>query len=349
MRGSKTALLLAPPVLFLIAGLGVAVAIFFCNSFFKSGGMGIILPRLTLDNYLDLVDEYYLSVMLNTLLISILVAVLTILIGYPSALYIARRRSWAARVFFLIILASSAMSLVARALGWIGILTPGGPLNQALHGLGVIAQPIDFFQSNVAVVVGLVHGFVPLFVLTLLPVLQAIDSHYEEAAAGMGAGPWTVMWKITLPLSATGVIGGGLLVFAICMGAFTTAVLLSGGSTSTFFPILISQQVTSLINYPMGAAMAVALLLVVLAIVWISILATRSFVYGAARWHAALVQYRHHRHGAGLRRFSARAARHGVSQFDWRRAVSDLSAKSLHPRALSRNPAALADWSRSQP
>ena len=283
MRGSKTALLLAPPIFFLIVGLGAAVAIFLANSFFKSGGMGIILPRLTLDNYLDLIDEYYLEVLFNTLLISILVVVLTILIGYPSALYVARRRSWPARVFFVIILASSAMSLVVRALGWIGILTPGGPLNQALHGLGVIAQPIDFFHGNVAVVIGLVHGFVPLFVLTLLPVLQAIDPHYEEAAAGMGAGAWTVMWEVTLPLSMAGVIGGGLLVFAICMGAFTTAVLLSGGSTSTFFPILISQQVTSLINYPMGAAMAVTLLLVVLIITWISILATRRFVYGTER------------------------------------------------------------------
>jgi putative spermidine/putrescine transport system permease protein len=132
-------------------------------------------------------------------------------------------------------------------------------------------------------VIGLVHGFVPLFVLTLLPVLQAIDPHYEEAAAGMGAGAWTSFRAITLPLSMTGVIGGGLLVFAICMGAFTTAVLLSGGNTSTFFPILISQQVTSLINYPMGAAMAVALLLVVLAIVWVSILATRRFAYGTGR------------------------------------------------------------------
>jgi ABC-type spermidine/putrescine transport system permease subunit I len=267
----------------LIVGLGAAVAIFLANSFFKSGGMGLILPRLTLDNYLDLIDEYYLEVLFNTLLISILVVVLTILIGFPSALYVARRRSWPARMFFVIILASSAMSLVVRALGWIGILTSGGPLNQALHGLGVIAQPIDFFHGNVAVVIGLVHGFVPLFVLTLLPVLQAIDPHYEEAAAGMGAGAWTVMWEVTLPLSMAGVIGGGLLVFAICMGAFTTAVLLSGGSTSTFFPILISQQVTSLINYPMGAAMAVTLLLVVLIITWISILATRRFVYGTER------------------------------------------------------------------
>ena len=283
MRGSKTALLLAPPIFFLIVGLGAAVAIFLANSFFKSGGMGIILPRLTLDNYLDLIDEYYLEVLFNTLLISILVVVLTILIGYPSALYVARRRSWPARVFFVIILASSAMSLVVRALGWIGILTPGGPLNQALRGLGVVAQPIDFFHGNVAVVIGLVHGFVPLFVLTLLPVLQAIDPHYEEAAAGLGAGAWTVMWEVTLPLSMAGVIGGGLLVFAICMGAFTTAVLLSGGSTSTFFPILISQQVTSLINYPAGAAMAVTLLLVVLIITWISILATRRFVYGTER------------------------------------------------------------------
>jgi putative spermidine/putrescine transport system permease protein len=184
-------------------------------------------------------------------------------------------------VFFVIILASSAMSLVVRALAG-SASSPGRAAQSGCIVSGYRAAD-RFFHGNVAVVIALVHGFVPLFVLTLLPVLQAIDPHYEEAAAGMGAGAWTVMWEVTLPLSMAGVIGGGLLVFAICMGAFTTAVLLSGGSTSTFFPILISQQVTSLINYPMGAAMAVALLLVVLIITWISILATRRFVYGTER------------------------------------------------------------------
>ena len=196
--------------------------------------------------------------------------------------------------------------------------------------------------------IGLVHGFVPLFVLTVLPVLQAIDPHYEEAAAGMGAGAWTVMWEVTLPLSMAGVIGGGLLVFAICMGAFTTAVLLSGGNTSTFFPILISQQVTSLINYPMGAAMAVALLLVVLIITWISIWRRGDCVWDGALTCGARSISPSHR-SAWLRCLPARTARHGVSQFGWRRAVSDLSAKSLFLRALSRNSAALADRARSQP
>jgi putative spermidine/putrescine transport system permease protein len=279
MRGMPV-LLLTPAILFLVLGLGAAVTIFFANSFLKSGGMGVVLPVLTLENYVALLDEYYVSVLLNTFVISVLVVVLTVLVGYPSALYIARHQTWGALAFFLLILASSAMSLVVRALGWIGILTPGGPLNQAMLAVGAIATPLDFFSSNVAVVIGLVHGFVPLFVLTLLPVLQSIDPHYEQAAAGMGAGAWTTLREITLPLSMSGVIGGALLVFAISMGAFTTAILLSGGKASTFFPILISQQVTSLINYPMGAAMAVSLLMVVLGISWLVIFTLRRAVYG---------------------------------------------------------------------
>jgi ABC-type spermidine/putrescine transport system permease subunit I len=279
----STALLVVPSIIFLTFGLGGALAIFFQNSVFTSGGMGIILPVVTLDNYLALFDEFFASVILNTLLIALLVVLLTVLIGYPAALYIARHRSWSARVVFLVVLASSAMSLVVRALGWIGILTEGGPVNQALHALGLVVQPIDFFTGNVAVVIGLVHGFVPLFILTVLPVLQAIDPHYEEAAAGMGATPWAIMWVITLPLSMSGVVGAALLVFAVCMGAFTTAVLLSGGNTGIFFPVLIGQQVTSLINYPMGGAMSVVLLLVVLAIVWAGILAAHRLVFTTGR------------------------------------------------------------------
>lgn len=276
-------MLVGAPIIFLAVGLGGALAIFFQNSLLTSGGMGVILPILTLDNYLSLFDEFFASVMVNTLLISLTVVGLTVLIGYPAAIYIARHRSWLARTVFLIVLASSAMSLVVRALGWIGILTEGGPVNQVLHALGLASQPIDFFRGNVAVVIGLVHGFVPLFILTVLPVLQAINPHYEEAAAGMGASAWAILWEITLPLSMTGVVGAALLVFAVCMGAFTTAVLLSGGNTGTFFPVLIGQQVTSLINYPMGAAMAVVLLLVVLAIVWAGILASHRLIYTAGR------------------------------------------------------------------
>jgi ABC-type spermidine/putrescine transport system permease subunit I len=277
------ALLVVPSIIFLTFGLGGALAIFFRNSVLTSGGMGIILPVVTLDNYLSLFDEFFASVMLDTLLIALIVVALTILIGYPAALYIARHRSWPARVVFLVVLASSAMSLVVRALGWVGILTEGGPINQALHALGLVAQPVDFFSGNVAVVIGLVHGFVPLFILTVLPVLQAINPHYEEAAAGMGANPWAILWVITLPLSMSGVVSAALLVFAICMGAFTTAVLLSGGKTGTFFPVLIGQQVTSLINYPMGAAMSVVLMLVVLAIVWAGILAAHRLVFTTGR------------------------------------------------------------------
>lgn len=283
MRRSTGALLLSGPVIFLAVGLGGALAIFFHNSLLTSGGMGIILPALTLDNYLALFDEFFASAMLNTLLIALTVVALTMVIGYPAALYVARHRSWPARLVFLIVLASSAMSLVVRALGWIGLLTEGGPINHALRLLGLTAEPIDFFSGNVAIIIGLVHGFVPLFILTVLPVLQAIDRHYEEVAAGMGAGPWAILWEITLPLSMGGVAAAALLVFALCMGAFTTAVLLSGGNTGSFFPVLIGQQVASLINYPLGAAMAVVLLLVVLGIVWGGILASHRLIYAAER------------------------------------------------------------------
>ena len=111
------ALLVGAPIIFLAVGLGGALAIFFQNSLLTSGGMGVILPILTLDNYLSLFDEFFASVMVNTLLISLTVVGLTVLIGYPAAIYIARHRSWLARTVFLIVLASSAMSLVVRALG----------------------------------------------------------------------------------------------------------------------------------------------------------------------------------------------------------------------------------------
>jgi putative spermidine/putrescine transport system permease protein len=262
-------LLLAPPLLFLVVTLGGALAIFLRNSFYAPAGMGITGTELTAANYVRLFDIYYAEVMLRTVMISLAVVVISALLGYPLA-YHLRRAGPTARIVLLVVIACNAMSLVVRALGWIGILNDNGPINQILKLASLIESPIHFIGGDAGIIVGLVHGFVPLFVLTLLPVLNAIDPSLEQASAGLGAGPWTTWRKVTLPLSMPGVIAASLLTFAMCMGAYTTPALLAGGRATTF-PMLVQQQVSTIMNYPMGAVLALALLLLVLFVTWISI------------------------------------------------------------------------------
>jgi len=274
-NGSAKRLLLVPPLLFLSITLGAALLIFLHNSFYASAGMGITGPDFTIANYVRLADKYYAEVMLRTVMISLAVVVFCALLGYPLALYL-RRANQAARTVLLVVIACNAMSLVVRALGWIGILNDNGPLNQLLTLAGAIERPVHFIGGDAGIIVGLMHGFVPLFVLTLFPVLQAIDPSLEQAAAGLGAGPWAIWRKVTLPLSMPGVIAASLLTFAMCMGAYTTPALLAGGRATTF-PMLVQQQVSTLMNYPMGATLALALLILVLVLTWASIWAGRMY------------------------------------------------------------------------
>ena len=270
-------LLLVLPLLFLTITLGGALFIFLRNSFFASAGMGITGTEFTIANYARLIaDSYYAEVMLRTVAISLAVVVISTLLGYPLALYL-RRAGRTARIVLLVVIATNAMSFVVRALGWIGVLNDNGPLNQLLLLMNVVERPVHFIGGDGGIIVGLVHGFVPLFVLTLLPVLHAIDPSLEQAAAGLGAGPWTTWRKVTLPLSMPGVIAASLLTFALCMGAYTTPALLAGGRATTF-PMLVQQQVSTLMNYPMGAVLALMLLLLVLFLTWASIGAARQYM-----------------------------------------------------------------------
>jgi ABC-type spermidine/putrescine transport system permease subunit I len=270
--------MLLPPSVFLIATYGCALIVFIMHSFFVSGGMGIVSDKVTLQNFDRILDPYYGQVLIHTALISLIVVLLSALISYPLALYVARYRTQTAIACFVFVLASSTMSLVVRALGWIGILTDNGVINHLMLSTGLISQPIQFLGSDLAVVIGLVHGFAPLFVLALLPTLHSIDRNLELAAAGLGASDWVITFKIVLPLSMPGLVGAGLLIFAMSMGAYTTPALLAGGK-ATVFAMLVQQQVMTVLNYPMGAALALVLLLSVLAVVLVGMKVARRFIY----------------------------------------------------------------------
>jgi ABC-type spermidine/putrescine transport system permease subunit I len=272
--------LLVPPFIFLLVTVGFALVAFVTISFFPAVGMGLVGNSFTLKNYQRLLDLYYLEILAQTVIIAGLTTVGSALFSYPIALLITNKKTRWSTACLIAVLASSAMSLVVRALGWIGILTDGGLLNILLGAFGINTGPLHILGTNFAVVLGLVHGFIPLFVLTLIPVLAAIDPNIQMAAAGLGANDWTIFRKVTFPLSLPGLIAACLLVFAMCMGAYTTPALLSAGRTLTF-PMLIQQQIVTVMNYPMGAALAFVLLVLVLWIIWTSMWLTHKAVYGA--------------------------------------------------------------------
>jgi putative spermidine/putrescine transport system permease protein len=265
-------------VLFVLATFGMATAVFVWSSFTESRSAAD--GMLTLGNYRRVLgDPYNWAVLWGTTRISLIVVVLTAIISYPLALVIARNNAWWAQLFMGVVLASSTMSLVIRALGWIGLLDTKGVLNSVLIATGMIDKPLRLLGTQAGVIVGLVHGFVPLLTLTLVPILQSIDPMLEVAAAGLGARRWEQLWRITLPLSLPGLVSGSFLVFAMSMGAYTTPALLGGGR-AIVFPELIQQQVHLLLDYPTGAVLSLMLLVFVLVAVSLAATLTRTKVQG---------------------------------------------------------------------
>ncbi len=149
------------------------------------------------------------------------------------------------------------------------LLRDTGLINHALLAAGVIRGPLPMLYTDGAVVLGLVYGFLPFAVLPLYATLERMDPSLLEAAADLGARPWAVLWKVTIPLCAPGIGAAAILVFVPCLGTYITSDLL-GGSKTILIGNLVQNQFTTARDWPFGAAvsmalMAVALLLLLLA------------------------------------------------------------------------------------
>lgn len=188
------------------------------------------------------------------------------LLGFPVALVIARKGALIGRVITLAVIAPLIVSVVVRSYGWQLILGngPTGVLNWVLLGLGLIHRPLTLLYTETAVVIGSLHVFFAMMVLPLASSIGKIDLNLESAAATLGAPWWSVLLRITLPLSLPGLIAGFTLVFSLTAGSFVTPALL-GGTSSQMLGNLIQQQILTVYDWPFGATIAAVLMAIVLA------------------------------------------------------------------------------------
>jgi putative spermidine/putrescine transport system permease protein len=216
---------------------------------------------LTLRNFVDIVsDPYYLSVLGNTCLLGIVVVSLCIVLGYPVAYFLARTTSkWRTFLIFLV-LGPLLISSVIRNLGWIPILGTNGFINWTLLSFGLISQPLSLMNNFIGVIVGTTHALLPFMILMLMAVIQRIHPSLEEAARSLGASTWSTFWRVIFPLSVPGLVSGYLIVFTLAISYYTTPAML-GGNRVVVMSTYIAQQVRFVLNYPLGAALAVTLTL----------------------------------------------------------------------------------------
>ncbi len=223
-----------------------------------------IVADFTLANYERLFRPLYLDVFWRTIKVSLLVTAISLVIGYPVAYYLARKTKRFRITLLVLVILPLWTSYLVRTYAWMLILGTKGAVNQALQSVGLIDEPISWLlYSDFAVTLALVHIYMPYFILPLYSVLEKLDPSLFEAAKDLGGGRWRTFLHVTLPLSLPGVATGCLFVFIPAMGSFVTPELL-GGTRSILIGSIVAQQFGVAFEYPLGSAMALAIMGIIL-------------------------------------------------------------------------------------
>jgi putative spermidine/putrescine transport system permease protein len=265
-------LLMLPSLILSLFLLVASQASFLRGSFFKDLRLGRIGTDLTFTNYAALFsDPFYLNAMWLTVQLSAIVTVLTLVGGFPLAYMLARMRSRWSLVLLSGVVVTSFITIVIKVLGLVIIFSANGMLNKTIMSLGLSSEPIGIMGKSSGVVIGLIHFTMGFAVMLLYGVLRTIPRSLEEAAQIHGSNRLRVFTRVIIPLALPGIIVTSLIVFNLCMGAFTSAALIGGGKIYTL-PVLIQQTVILETRYAMAAAISAVLLAVTLLINLVSVL-----------------------------------------------------------------------------
>jgi putative spermidine/putrescine transport system permease protein len=258
--------LTAPGSLMTMAFVAVPLVITLSLSlypFLPGGGVG---EGMTIANYAEIArDEYFHEIFSRTFGMAILVTLMCIVIGVPEAYVLSRLSERWRAVSIVIVLGPMLISVVVRTLGWAVLLGNEGLINKLLLASGLVSEPVKMMFTFTGVVVALVHVLVPFMVLAVWASLQKLDAATEQAAESLGAGLLTVLRRIVFPQVIPGVLSGGLIVFALAASAFATPAII-GGRRLKVVPTTIYDEFLSNLNWPLGAALAVVLVTIVLAV-----------------------------------------------------------------------------------
>ncbi|MFS8115978.1 ABC transporter permease [Rhizobium jaguaris] len=246
-------------------------ALLFVGIFFIVPVVALLLrsvfePVAGFGNYAELLGSAtYLKIFANTFIVSGLVTAISLLIGFPVAWTLAIMPTRLASLIFAVLLLSMWTNLLARTYAWMVLLQRTGLINKMLMGMGLINQPLPLVNNLTGVTIGMTYIMLPFIILPLYGVIKKIDPAILQAAALCGANRWQCLTRVLLPLAARGMVAGALMVFVMSLGYYVTPSLL-GGTANMMLAELIAQFVQSLVNWGMGGAAALVLLVVTLSL-----------------------------------------------------------------------------------
>ena len=266
---ARTGLTLALPALMLFTGVVVIpLAMTVLLSFHDWGQYKGIEPVFILKNWIEIVDDpYYAEMFWRTFRVAVLATLITAVFGVPEAYILNRMQGPWKGLFLLIIIGPLLISVVARTLGW-ALLFGGnnGLVNKLLMTSGLIASPLRFMFTETGMVIALAHAMMPFMVLAVWTALQRLDPQVENAALSLGAGSFTVIRRIVLPQIMPGVLSGAIIVFSLSASAFATPAII-GGRRLKVAATRAYDEFLNTLNWPLGAAVAVLLLIALVLIV----------------------------------------------------------------------------------
>jgi ABC-type spermidine/putrescine transport system permease subunit I len=227
-------------------------------------------PDAGLSNYVKFFDQAAnLRVLTNTFWIALLSTLTCLVIGYPFAYLMTIVPDRVAGLLLIAVLLPFWSSLLVRTFAWQVILRDTGIINNFLLGLGIVEEPIALIRTTLGVIIGMSHILLPFMVLPIYAVMRRIDPEFGRAAANLGASPWRAFVRVFVPLTLPGVLAGALLVFVLALGFYITPALL-GGLRDQMISQLIVQQVQQALDWGSASAMAVLLMAITFAILFVA-------------------------------------------------------------------------------
>ena len=277
--GGAPWLLSAPALLLFLGLLVIPLALTAVLSFHSFDGSRGVVPGFTLHNYTEVFsDPYYHEIFLRTAGLALAVTLLSIVFGVPETIILARMKAPWRGIFLIVILGPLLVSVVVRTLGWAILMGNNGLINDALQALGLTDEPVRLLFTMTGVVIALTHVLMPFMVISVWASLQKLDPQVENAALSLGASRFTVWRRVVLPQVTPGLLSGGLIVFALSASALAIPGLL-GGRRIKMVATLIYDEYLHELNWPLVAAIALALLVVNLVVM----LATNAILEGNYR------------------------------------------------------------------
>lgn len=261
-RSRRGALIALPPAAYLVLLFALPLLIVLVYSFATRGTTGrTVLGDWNVDSYVRLADPLVLEIAARSAGYALLTTVLCLVLSYPFAYYVATRGPLARNVLLVAVMIPFWSNFLVRTYAWRVLLSSSGPVSQLTELVGLGQTRLLF--TNVAVVIGLVYGFLPFMILPLYAAIERIDHGLVEAARDLYASGAKAFWRVTWPLSRPGVIAGSILVFIPSLGAYVTPEIL-GGSKTTMLGTYIVRQFLSARDWPFGSALSFVVMAVML-------------------------------------------------------------------------------------